>query len=479
VDHFASQRSNKHHGDYWTQRYYVAEKHFGGPGRPIFMVIGGEGEALGLFYPFVHDIMAKKFKAYVVQPELRFYGKSQPLGGPEYNTGDALAGLLTTEQAVQDFLRILRHTQDQLGCSRDKTSKDYCPVIAVGGSYPGFISALLRITHPDIIDISYASSAPLLLYAQDVNPNDYFELVTRTADIASPGCSVAVRKTLEDIHQTILAGKDIESDMSFILDQAEQMNICVDHHAFPHYIGSKEMFAQEVTMVVGQNFADFNMDFYPPTDESTTMRLACNIFQDDSLNTHQKMDGIFRLIDSSNGVERTHKDDCFDLRSQIPDGPHGRISGSDWTGLGSGSDARSWAFQCCTELIVQTGFSDKSMFIPRPWSLEWLTEHCQMRYNVSPTPTHLVDKFHFDDLSQSTRILFTNGLNDGWSLSSILSSPHPGITVLNFPNGAHHSDLAHVAPSDKDTTDIQQGHRDVMKQIGTWLEEIEQEKRQD
>ena len=253
VDHF-DEKSKKT----WTQRYYKSDKYFAGPGHPIFLIIGGEGTAVNLLYPYVYDELAKHFKAFVFSPEHRFYGKSLPV---EVKKDTDYMGLLTVEQAMEDILQLLHHTRKHLGCSMDKNSKHYCPVITVGGSYPGFLSALLRFAHPDNIDIAYASSAPLKTQSQEMDPDAYFELVTRTADQASPGCSTAVKDTLEAIHASIL-------DSDSYLDEAKLMNVCLDD--IPHYIDSKEIFAQEVTMIVGQNYADFNMDFYPP-DESTNM----------------------------------------------------------------------------------------------------------------------------------------------------------------------------------------------------------------
>jgi hypothetical protein len=40
-----------------------------------------------------------------------------------------------------------------------RTSIEYCPVISVGGSYPGWLSATARLLYPDLIDIGYAASA--------------------------------------------------------------------------------------------------------------------------------------------------------------------------------------------------------------------------------------------------------------------------------------------------------------------------------
>jgi Serine carboxypeptidase S28 len=246
VDHTAEE-GDKHFGEKWTQRYYVNSRYFGGPGFPIFLIIGGEAEATSLFYPYVYEHLAKKFKAYVIEPEHRFYGKSYPVQVLE---NEDMIGLLTVENAVQDALLLLDVTRRQLKCSDDKASKDYCPTMTVGASYPGFLSALLRIVHPDRVDISYASSAPLNLYSLDVSsPNLYFDLVTRVADIVSSGCAKAVKDVLLEVHRTILGSDDF-------LSEASKMNICAD--TFPEYINSKEVFAGEMMLLVGQNFAGEN-----------------------------------------------------------------------------------------------------------------------------------------------------------------------------------------------------------------------------
>lgn len=103
---------------------------------------------------------------------------------------------------------------------------------------------------------------------------------------------------------------------------------------------------------------------------------------------------------------------------------------------------RTWEFQLCSDLIVRTGFSAESMFIEREWTLEWLADHCESRgFGVEPQPYRLVDQWGFNDLvgNGASRILFTNGLNDGWSVLSILEDLSDTLVTLNFPNGAHHS----------------------------------------
>jgi hypothetical protein len=142
-----------------------------------------------------------------------------------------------------------------------------------------------------------------------------------------------------------------------------------------------------------------------------------------------------------------------------------------------GPDGESWDFQTCTLLVEAIGFSNSSMFPPRNWSLDWLNRHCQSRFGVTPTPHSLVDQWHFDDLANTaSRILFTNGLNDGWSVGSILTNLSDTVLALNFENGAHHSDLSRKGPSGDDTEDVRRGFDAVEEILGSWLEDVRLER---
>ena len=214
VDHFDNNNT-----DTWEQRYFTKDKYFGGPGNPIFMVMSGEAKALGMFYPIIDEIFAKKFNAYTLIPEHRFYGKSQPL---KVKHNRDLVGLLTPDQAILDAINLLTYTKKKLGCSLDKTSKDYCPVITVGGSYPGFLALMLRVTQPEHVDIAYAASSVSKLYAQDAPKYGFFEKVTQVAEDSNAGCKDAVKTALTEVKEKILSGE------YSIENLAKKMKICHD-----------------------------------------------------------------------------------------------------------------------------------------------------------------------------------------------------------------------------------------------------------
>jgi Serine carboxypeptidase S28 len=238
---------------------------------------------------------------------------------------------------------------------------------------------------------------------------------------------------------------------------------------------------EEVMMVVGYTFANDNMAEYPPST-TTSLYKACQIFtSDDGLSSADKVKQFLvqRLGRRRKDEVSKHQTDCWEMTRQLPSGPHATISSGDWSGVGTGDNGESWDFQTCTLLVEAIGFSPDSMFVPRQWSLEWLTRHCQSRFGVTPQPYQIVDKWHFDDLvaSNISHILFTNGQKDGWSVSGIQTNLSETLLALNFPNGAHHSDLSHLGPDKNDTADIVQGHKMITSILGLWLEELQATRR--
>jgi pimeloyl-ACP methyl ester carboxylesterase len=452
VDHFDTSNTAT-----WSQRYYAKRIHFGGPGHPIFLVIGGEGaNDVGMFYPFIEKVLARQYGAYVLHPEHRFYGISQPI--PDRNaTVPELLQLLTPEQAMLDMLRLTQHYRKKLGCSLEKSSKKYCPIITVGGSYPGFLAAMMRLLYPDHIDMAYASSAPMKLYSKDSNQWGYFNIITDAAERASTGCPQAVKDTLTEVESVLQSTKD------FLSFAYEELNVCPG--SVPSYIDSGTLFSQEMMQIIETSFADANMiGNYPPSNY-TWFASLCHVFQNDT-STYDKIRNFWKNLEIQ---DRTRS--CFAMDYQMSEGSKATISSADWSGLGPGRDGRMWDFQCCTSLTPEMGFSHYSMFPYRKWTYEWLTDHCVTRFGVVGDPYEMVKQYHFNDLvgQGATRIIFTNGGNDMWMAGSYTTNVSDSIIAILMPNGGHHSEV-YARPDD--LPDIKAGQNQIKTILGGWLSDI-------
>jgi hypothetical protein len=155
----------------------------------------------------------------------------------------------------------------ELGCGA-YGSPTYCPVLTIGGSYPGFLSAMMRLRYPTVVDMAYSASSPNYIYAQTVDQYEYYKVITKSAEKASPGCPDAVRASLSAL-------------LSLTKNQImKNLNICPK---LPKYLQSFEtaddlkLFVDEINMVVMYSFANLNMANYPPPN--TSLRAACQAWQ--------------------------------------------------------------------------------------------------------------------------------------------------------------------------------------------------------
>ncbi|KAI2495007.1 Serine carboxypeptidase S28 [Fragilaria crotonensis] len=353
---------------------------------------------------------------------------------------------------------------------------------------------MARLRFPDIVDMAYAASAPMLFHSQQVSELGgaaaYYDHITVVADRTRPNCANHVRQTLSMVQYVLL------HELPDTLENVEHMVVALGfcRQSQPEYVRTMSMLGEELMMIVAYTFANDNMANYTPTNwndairnnaTKTSLYQAFETFssihwdpiQIVSQFVKQHLMSSDQLENYNNTHKKRNKDkDCVNMSLQLPSGPNATLSGGDWSGVGTGLSGERWDFQTCTLLVEAIGFSKASMFPEREWSMDWLVQHCQTRFQVTPQPRKLVDEWHFDDLVGSTNashILFTNGLNDGWSVGGILQNLSDTLLTINFENGAHHSDLTHVGPSDQDTPDIVSGFVTIRNILAAWLDEIQ------
>eukprot|EP00434_Breviolum_minutum_P012374 symbB.v1.2.010901.t2/scaffold720.1/size169259/12 len=474
VSHFSASNAT-----YW-QRYYINEDHWAGPGNPIFVIMGGEGgisPETGIFYPWVTDILAKEYRGLVIQPEHRFYGESLPFGNASYLPINMRAAM-NTQEALADAAELIRDAQKKRRCTEGRGTEFYCPVLVLGGSYPGFLAAMMRMRYPAVVDMAYASSAPLRFYSQEVSQYEYYAKVTESAERSVKGCAGAVKKAFDkmvDFFKT--------ANTSEILQEFSVCNL-------PQPM-SASLVADNLLFLAEQTFANLNMGNYPPNSETGLHRTCKNFIK--AVEEQSELVALKNLLLQETRLQhaglrsgRAHlgfmhqqngaNGGCFDLSVHLPAGDFATARCGDWSGCGYGHDGQMWDFQTCSFEVEHIGFgTSKQMFPSYPWTSEWLHRHCWQRFNVTPQPTTLAQLWGFDstNLARSTsRIVFVNGLNDGWSVGGILHSlsVERGLIAINLPNGAHHSELSHSIQDD--TPDVKEAHERILGLVGQWLEEI-------
>ena len=130
VDHFLLDVDDKASSkNKWSQKYFINDDYFAGPGHPIFYIMGGEDQADCLFYPFVTHNLARIFGGLTLEAEHRFYGDSQPLWENVENNVHDMVGLLTVEQTMHDFLRL--RTYHKPNCAMFLLVRMYSPATLI------------------------------------------------------------------------------------------------------------------------------------------------------------------------------------------------------------------------------------------------------------------------------------------------------------------------------------------------------------
>ena len=96
---------------------------------------------------------------------------------------------MNTQEALADAAELIRDTQQKRRCTEGRGTEFYCPVLVLGGSYPGFLAAMMRMRYPAVVDMAYASSAPLRFYSQEVSQYEYYAKVSESAERSMKGCA--------------------------------------------------------------------------------------------------------------------------------------------------------------------------------------------------------------------------------------------------------------------------------------------------
>ena len=170
LDHF-----NAIDGRTWQQRFWVNLDNYV-EGGPAFIFIGGEGEASPGWLNYGQwSKWAQENGAAMFLLEHRYYGQSKPTEDMSIEN----MRYLSSRQGLDDlghFMTAMTSTYDLTGSW-----------ITFGGSYPGSMSAWMRLRFPHLVAGSVSSSGPLFA---KLNYFEYLEVVANALDTTGPGCSI-------------------------------------------------------------------------------------------------------------------------------------------------------------------------------------------------------------------------------------------------------------------------------------------------
>jgi len=436
LDHF-----NLINNETWQQRYFTNGSFFHGDG-PVFLQIGGEGEASPKWV--VQGMMmewANKFNALTFQLEHRFYGKSHPTE----NMSTKNLKYLSSEQALADLAFFIESKIEEYKLNNNKW-------ILFGGSYPGSLAAWFRLKYPHLAYGAVASSAPLLA---QINFEEYLGVVTDSLQTShqSSTCTEAIREAVVELEDQIASEnccKTIEKSFR-LCDQLDTGNDLDLANLFQTLTGNFEGVVQ------------YNKDNRDSVGINITIDVLCDTMTDEKLGSPlQRYAAVNSMIlDSTKETCLDYKYDKFlqDMRS------------TNWNSSAA-EGGRQWTYQTCTEFgYYQSSDLDRQPFGKR-FPIEFSIRQCSDIFGP---------KFNYQLLKQAIdrtnviygglnlkldRVVFPNGSIDPWHALGMTSNATGNVPIY-IQGTAHCADM--YPPSATDSSELIAARRTIESHLELWL----------
>ncbi|CEO96568.1 hypothetical protein PBRA_005177 [Plasmodiophora brassicae] len=436
VDHFDTLDRSK----FW-QRFFINATFFDATSGPVFVYIGGESPISPLDVVLGHHVeLAEQHNALVIAVEHRYYGKSWPT--TDSSTGNLR--LLSSQQALADLATFLEHIHDKFRLSRSN------PVITFGGSYPGALSAWLRMKFPSQVFAAVASSAPI---RARVGFFGYMEVVSDSfgdeAVGGSPHCQARIQQAFREVERVHQSDGGLDR-LSRLFKACEPLTGDRDYVQLMQSLAGIFQGAVQYNNQVPLNVAKI-----------------CRLF------TGHGTSAIGHLAKLNDDLVRTFSSQCHSFSYDA------MVQGLSNPTYSATSTDRQWIFQTCAELgyYQECRFKHRCLFSERI-DLNASLRLCNDLFGMGEQ--QIFDSIEFTNTLYGgfhpgvSRILFVNGDIDPWHSLSILNEQHVQRQKAVYIRGASHcQDMKPSTPDDSSA--LREGRLKIGKLVGKWIAESRNE----
>uniref|UniRef100_A0A8C9WAF8 Lysosomal Pro-X carboxypeptidase n=1 Tax=Scleropages formosus TaxID=113540 RepID=A0A8C9WAF8_SCLFO len=420
----------------FKQRYLVNDQHWHEEGNPILFYTGNEGDITWFCNNtgFMWDV-AEELGAMLVFAEHRYYGESMPFGQDSYKDAKHL-NYLTSEQALADFAVLIRELKKTVPGAQDS------PVVAIGGSYGGMLSAWMRMKYPNVVVGALAASAPIWQFTDMVPCSVFYKIVTEGFSRNGADCSDSIRKSwsaVDNVSSTEGGLKWLSNEFS-LCSPLEKEDVLV----FKAWL-------QETWVNLAMVNYPYEANFLQPLPR-WPVQVACTYLQDSSLPDAPLLQGISKAVKMY--YNYTGNTQCL------------RISETATGNLGY----LGWYYQACTEMVMPMctdGVQD--MFEPQSWDFEAFSEECYGRFGARPRAQWAGTVYGGKDIGSHSNIVFSNGNLDPWSGGGVTQSFSSNLVAVVIQDGAHHLDLRFN--NNYDPSSVLKARALELKYIKMWIEQ--------
>jgi len=435
---------NKQQFGTWNQRYFVydkfsrLEKNY-----PLFVFCGGEQgdifqewQRLG----FMVEV-ARAHGAKVLWLEHRFFGESMP-----FRSADVFAkrmdrvGLLSLEQSLADYAAIIRKHQGE------------GPVLTFGGSLSGTIAAMMRVQYPTLVDMAFASSAPIMGVDGVADPFAWRARLTNNfAELGSPGCPDAVRRGFAAMAAAVASPGGKASHGLW-----KASGLCEKEPMQAHHWQALTNLAWGQLEALGNFVYPASLSGIP----SACKRMVA------AASGEEVFPALLGL-----GAAAPKGRPCLNLTKLAIGGPPSPV------GVG-------WSYMACTEVVHPIGANNKTdMFPAYDWTVPNLAASCRQGWGVIPDANYLRHKLPLKvkgfgakaEVQRSDalpgRVLFSYGDHDPWGTMVPKQGWADDVKIIKVPGGAHCSDLE--TPRKEDTKDMLDARHKISGVLSQWIQEVQ------
>jgi len=381
---------------------------------------------------FILNEKAQQYGALMVSIEHRFYGKSTP-GDGTLSTSNLR--LLSADQALADYAVFIDYIKKEYKAADSK-------VVTFGGSYSGSLSAWMRQKYPNLVDIGYASSAPV--FAKLDFP-EYFQVVTESVGRFCAQHLTNAYKTIESYMQ---------SDPSKVLqDFRACSNPITDLDLTTFY----EALSDSVAGVI-QYSGDNN-----GLGRAWNVSKMCNIIANGADSYTGYLNFVRQFMDSQGEkcTDSSYNTVINELKNTDPKAP--------------GAASRSWMYQTCVEYGYYQTVESSNVPFSKRITLDYFLGMCRDVYGIDVnSPAKSVDytnSYYGGRDVRSSKIVFLNGSVDPWHALGLISdtSKPECMPVMYIKGTAHCADLYGTSPYDLQSLTL--AREAAWKSVDKWLHE--------
>merc|ERR1712172_223130 len=382
---------------------------------------------------------AQKHKAICFQLEHRFYGESHPTEDMSVKN----LVYLTSTQALADLGSFITAMNEAHNLTDAKW-------ISFGGSYPGSLSAWLRLKYPHLVHGAVSTSGPLI--AQADFP-EYLEVVDRTIQLTSPKCNSLVKKAMGQAARLTLhrmgwklMSKIFKTCQPF--DGSDPRNVS---NIMESLIGNFEGIIQ------------YNKDNRPGQTANITINTLCDIM------ITSKGSPVEKMAEVNNFLLQATNEECLDYSYETMIQELSEVSWDSEAGEGG----RQWTYQTCTEF----GWYQSSDVPDAPWGdiipVDFFENMCKDIFGPKFT-LELLNKgiqatnteYGGLDIAISN-VVFVHGSIDPWHAMGIIQSNRTKSPAIYIEGTAH---CANMYPaSDSDPPQLTEARTKIGQLIKQWV----------